>query len=126
MTIPVFTAGRIKHKNERADAQLQAAIAEYDHLILQALAEVDNAYQMQFSLYQQTKLIHQAQTQATSQAGAAENLFRFGDMTLDRSLRARLNAEDIADKQVQVRLEEARNLVNLYKALGGGWQSIDE
>lgn len=126
MTIPVFTAGRIKHNIERADAQLQAAIAEYDHLILQALAEVDNAYQMQFSLYQQTKLIHQAQTQATSQAGAAEKLFRFGDMTLDRSLRARLNAEDIADKQVQVRLEEARNLVNLYKALGGGWQSSEE
>jgi NodT family efflux transporter outer membrane factor (OMF) lipoprotein len=122
MTIPVFTAGRIKHNIERANAQLQAAIAEYDSMILQALAEVDNAYQMQFSLFQQTNLMHQAQTQAASQASAAEKLFRFGDMTLDRSLRARLNAEDLADKQIQSRLEEARNLVSLYKALGGGWQ----
>ncbi|PIT19101.1 hypothetical protein BGI32_00010 [Snodgrassella alvi] len=122
MTIPVFTAGRIKHNIERADAQLQAAIAEYDNMILQALAEVDNAYQMQFSLYQQTQLMHQAQTQAASQASAAEKLFRFGNMTLDRSLRARLNAEDLTDKQIQGRLEEARNLVNLYKTLGGGWQ----
>ncbi|PIT56097.1 efflux transporter outer membrane subunit [Snodgrassella alvi] len=125
MTIPVFTAGRIKHNIERADAQLQAAIAEYDNMILQALAEVDNAYQMQFSLYQQTQLMHQAQTQASSQASAAEKLFRFGDMTLDRSLRARLNAEDLTDKQIQGRLEEARNLVNLYKTLGGGWQGSD-
>ncbi|WP_239372678.1 efflux transporter outer membrane subunit [Snodgrassella gandavensis] len=125
MTIPVFTAGRIKHNIERADAQLQAAIAAYDNMILQALAEVDNAYQMQFSLYQQTQLMHLAQTQAASQASAAEKLFRFGDMTLDRSLRARLNAEDLADKQIQSRLEEARNLVNLYKTLGGGWQGSD-
>ena len=64
--------------------------------------------------------------QAASQAGAAEKLFRYGDMTLDRSLRARLNAEDLDDQQIQGKLEEARNLVNLYKALGGGWQITDE
>lgn len=125
MTIPVFTAGRIKHNIERADAQLQAAIAKYDNMILQALAEVDSAYQMQFSLYKQTQLMHQAQTQAASQASASEKLFRYGNMTLDQSLRARLNAEDLDDKQIQGRLEMARNLVNLYKALGGGWQDND-
>ncbi|WMY91170.1 TolC family protein [Snodgrassella communis] len=125
MTIPVFTAGRIKHNIERADAQLQAAIAKYDNMILQALAEVDSAYQMQFSLYKQTQLMHQAQTQAASQASAAEKLFRYGNMTLDQSLRARLNAEDLDDKQIQGRLEMARNLVNLYKVLGGGWQVND-
>lgn len=126
MTIPVFTAGRIKHNIERADAQLQAAIAGYDQMILQALAEVDSAYQMQFSLNKQNRLMHEAQMQAASQAGAAEKLFRYGDMTLDRSLRARLNAEDLDDQQIQGKLEEARNLVNLYKALGGGWQITDE
>ena len=42
-------------------------------------------------------------------------------MTLDRTLRARLNAENLNDQQVQGRLAEGQNLIKLYKALGGGW-----
>lgn len=122
MSLPIFTAGRIKHNIERADASLQAALAGYEQNILKALAEVDNAYQMQYSLNQQNLLLNRAQLEASRQASAAEKLFRFGDMTLDRALRSRLNAEDLADKQVQGRLAEAQNLINLYKALGGGWQ----
>ena len=104
-----------------ADARLQSAIAGYDQSILKALAEVDSAYQLQYSLNRQNSLMNTAQGEANRQANAAEKLFRYGNMTLDRTLRARLNAENLNDQQVQGRLAEAQNLIKLYKALGGGW-----
>lgn len=122
ISLPIFTAGRIKHNIEMADSRLKAAIAAYDQGILKALAEVDNAYQMQYSLNKQSLLLIQAQREADKQANAAEKLFRYGDMTLDRALRSRLNAQNLFEKEVQGKLAEAQNLINLYKALGGGWQ----
>ena len=62
---------------------------------------------------------------ATQQAAGADKLFRYGHLTLDRSLSARLNAEDLAERQIQGRLAEAQNLLNIYKALGGGWDGQD-
>ena len=79
------------------------------------------AYQLQYSLNRQNSLMNTAQREANRQANAAEKLFRYGNMTLDRTLRARLNAENLNDQQVQGRLAEAQNLIKLYKALGGGW-----
>lgn len=123
ISLPIFTAGRIKHNIERADARVQAAIAAYDQSILKALAEVDSAYQLQYSLNQQNQLLRTAQREANRQANAAEKLFRYGDMTLDRALRSRLNAQQLSDQQIQGSLAEAQNLIHLYKALGGGWQN---
>lgn len=122
MTLPIFTAGRIQHHIEAADARLQAAVAQYDQTVLRALAEVDSSYQLQYSLHQQNQLLHQAVTQTQKQADNAEKLFRYGQITLDKALTARLNAENLADKQIQGQLAEAQNLLNLYKAIGGGWQ----
>ena len=121
VSLPIFNAGRIKHNIEMADARLQSAIAGYDQSILKALAEVDSAYQLQYSLNRQNSLMNTAQREAKGQANAAEKLFRYGNMTLERTLRARLNAENLNDQQVQGRLAEAQNLIKLYKALGGGW-----
>ena len=121
VSLPIFTAGRIKHNIEMADARLQSAIAGYDQSILKALAEVDSAYQLQYSLNRQNSLMNTAQREANRQANAAEKLFRYGNMTLDRTLRARLNAENLNDQQVQGKLAEGQNLIKLYKALGGGW-----
>lgn len=121
VTLPIFTAGRIRRNIDMADARLQSALAQYDQSLLQALADVDNSYQMQYSLNRQSRLLDAATGAAMQQADGAQKLFRYGNITLDRSLSARLNAEKMADEQVQARLAEAQNMLNLYKALGGGW-----
>ena len=39
VTVPLFTAGRIKANIAAADARVQAAAAQYDNTVLTALAE---------------------------------------------------------------------------------------
>ena len=95
---------------------------QYDKALLQSLADVDNSYQAQAALNRQTHLLHTAYQQAQKQAGNAEKLFQYGEKNLDNALTARLIALDYQNRLVQSRLAGAKNLINLYKALGGGWQ----
>ena len=62
-----------------------------------------------------------AYEQAAKQATDAEALFKYGKKTLDETLRAQLNEQDMHNTLTQSRLARAQTLVGLYKALGGGW-----
>lgn len=122
LNIPIFTNGRIQANIDAADARLKTALLQYDKALLQSLADVDNSYQAQAALNRQTHLLQTAYQQAQKQAGNAEKLFQYGEKTLDNALTARLIALDYQNRLVQSRLAGAKNLINLYKALGGGWQ----
>ncbi|PVX40465.1 NodT family efflux transporter outer membrane factor (OMF) lipoprotein [Pasteurella langaaensis DSM 22999] len=120
--LPIFTNGRIQANIDASDARLKGALIEYDKSLLNALAEVDTAYQMQYSLSQQTRLLQKAYAQSNQRAKDAETLFKYGKQTLDTALRAKISALDYQQQLVQSQLEQAQNLVGLYKALGAGWQ----
>ncbi|WP_233115391.1 efflux transporter outer membrane subunit [Aggregatibacter actinomycetemcomitans] len=121
ISLPIFTNGRIQANIDAADARLKAALLQYDKGLLQVLADVDNSYQAQAALNRQTQLLQTACQQAQKQAGNAEKLFNYGEKTLDNVLTARLTALDYQNQLIQSRLAGAKNLISLYKALGGGW-----
>ena len=121
--LPIFTAGRIEANIQAADARLQTALLQYDQSILKALAEVDSSYQAQYGLNRQTQLLDSAWRKANRQAQEAEKLFKYGDKTLDVALRARLDELNYRQNLLQVRLASGQNLLNLYKAIGSGWQA---
>ena len=123
LNIPIFTNGRIQANIDAADARLKTALLQYDKALLQSLADVDSSYQAQAALNRQTHLLQTAYQQAQKQASNAEKLFKYGEKTLDNALTARLTVLDYQNRLVQSRLAEAKNLINLYKALGGGWQA---
>lgn len=123
VTVPLFTAGRIRQNIAAADARLKAALARYDQSLLTALAEVDNRYQLQHSLNRQNELLAEAEARSLHQAETAERLFRYGELTLDRALRARLQAQQLGEQKTLGQQAEVQNLLNLYKALGGGWRT---
>ncbi|KAE9529291.1 efflux transporter outer membrane subunit [Testudinibacter aquarius] len=121
--LPIFTAGRIAANIQAADARLQTALLQYDQSILQALAEVDSSYQAQFALDQQIRQLNRAVQKATKQAQDTQKLFQYGDKTLDVALQTRLTALDYQQNLLNARLAAGQNLLNLYKAIGGGWQA---
>ncbi|WP_150539565.1 efflux transporter outer membrane subunit [Actinobacillus vicugnae] len=121
--LPIFTNGRIQANIDGADARLKAAVIQYDKTLLTALAEVDSAYQTQYSLVNQTNLLKTAYTQANKQASDAQTLFKHDEKTLDVALRAKISALNYQEQIVQSQLAQAQNLISLYKALGGGWQA---
>ncbi len=121
ISVPIFTNGRIKANIAAADARLQTALLEYDRNVLQALTDVDNAYQMQAALGKQNTLLAQAERQTAKQARDAQSLFRYGSKTLDNALTARISHAQAQTQLIHSQLARAQALVGLYKALGGGW-----
>lgn len=120
--LPIFTAGRIQANIDSKDAKLQAALLDYDHSVLTALADVDSAYQAQYHLRAQENQFRQAVSTAKRQVGSAEKLFNYGEATLDRLLEARLQLNELQTQLLELNLAKTQAMLDLYKALGGGWQ----
>ncbi|WP_281838104.1 TolC family protein [Cardiobacterium hominis] len=121
LQVPLYTNGRIQANIDAADARLKTALLQYDQTLLQALADVDNAYQANGALATQTRLLAQARDEAEKQATDAEKLYRYGNKTLADTLSALLSANQAAENQLRSQLAQAQTLIALYKALGGGW-----
>ncbi|NEN75429.1 TolC family protein [Pelistega sp. NLN82] len=121
ISFPIFTNGRIQANIDAADSRLKQALLQYDKALLQALAEVDNRYQDQYAINRQVQLLQNAANQAQKQAVQAEKLFKYDAKTLDNALNDRLTALNYRQQLLQAHLQQAKNLIHLYKALGGGW-----
>lgn len=122
INVPIFTNGRIQANIDAADSRLKQALLQYDKGLLQALADVDNRYQDQYALNSQSHLLETAVNQTQKQAIQAEKLFKHDAKTLDNALNDRLTALDYQQQLLQSRLQQAKNMIQLYNALGGGWQ----
>jgi len=123
ITQPVFTAGRIKSGVRLAQAQQQAALAQYEKAIETAFTEVSNA------LIAHAKL-RESRVQQESLVTALRDRTRLAYVRYEGGVDTLLNALD-ADRDLfqaeltlsQIRLNELLSVVQLYKALGGGWQA---
>ena len=123
INVPIFTNGRIQANIDSADARLQTALLQYDQSILQALSEVDSAYQTHQALQRQNALLNTAEQQAQKRVSDSEKLFRYGNKTLDNALDAQIELQQLQERRIDSKLARANMLLNIYKALGGGWQN---
>jgi NodT family efflux transporter outer membrane factor (OMF) lipoprotein len=123
ITIPIFQGGQLKATLHLREAQQQEAAVNYQKTVLQAWHDVDNAltaYQTEQARRDQLVLAvaenQRALTLAQSryQEGVADFL------TVLVSETSLLSAQQqLADSTTTV----SENLVALYKALGGGWET---
>ncbi|MGC7589121.1 efflux transporter outer membrane subunit [Bisgaard Taxon 46] len=123
--LPIFTAGRIQANIEKADEQLKQALLQYDQTLLKALTEVENRYQLQFALHKQAKLLQQTLNIQQKQTRDTQKLFQYGNQTFDRTIQARLSELTLKEKLLETQLAQGVNLINLYTAIGLGWQKDD-
>jgi len=122
VTQPIFTAGAIKSNVQLARAEREQALVQYEKTIQTAFTEVSNALiahqRMRESREQQEALVT-----------ALEDRLRLAYLRYRGGVDTQLNALD-ADRDLfqaqldlaHLRLEEILTVVQLYKALGGGWQ----
>ena len=122
VTQPIFTAGRLRSNVQLAKAQEEIALIEYERTIQTAFREVSDAL---------------VQYQKVREVGAEQELLvatlrdrsRMSYVRYEGGIDTLLNALD-ADRDlfaaelglVQTRRNELLALVQLYRALGGGWQ----
>jgi len=122
VTQPIFTAGRLKSNVKLAEAEKQGALVQYEKTIQTAFTEVSNAL-----------IAHQRVRESREQqellVGALRDRTRLAYVRYRGGVDTLLNALDADRDQFQaelnlseIRLNELLSVVQMYKALGGGWQ----
>jgi multidrug efflux system outer membrane protein len=122
VTQPIFTAGRLKSNVKLAAAQRSSALAQYEKTIQTAFGEVSDAL-IAHQRVRESRIHQQALTVAL------EDRKRLSYMRYRGGVDTQLNALD-ADRDLfqaeltlaQLKRNEILSVVQLYKALGGGWQ----
>jgi len=119
---PIFTAGRLRANMRLAEAQRDSALVQYQKTIQTAFTEVSDALiahqRVRESREKQEALVSALQDRLT----LAYARYRGG---VDTQLNALDADRDLFQSQLdlaQIRLQELLSVVQLYKALGGGWQ----
>jgi len=122
VTQPIFTGGRTRSNVDLASAQEQLALVEYERSIQTAFREVSD------SLIQHQK-VKEVQTKQEELVSTLQDRSRLSYMRYRGGVDTLLNAldadRDLFDAELglaQSRRDELVTLVQLYRALGGGWQ----
>lgn len=123
ITQPIFTAGRLKSDVRFAKAEHERVLIHYEKTIQSAFSETSDAL-----IAHQRFRESRAEQEALEKA--LEDRLRLAYVRYRGGVDTQLNALD-ADRDLyqaqldlaRLRLEEILSVVQLYKALGGGWQS---
>jgi multidrug efflux system outer membrane protein len=119
---PVFQGGALRSQLRLARASWQEAVLSYQQTVQNALEQVSNslvASQKDREFREQQDLLTQA-AQQTDQL--SEVLYKNGGASYLQVLTSETNYFSAELNSVQAQLNERLALVQLYQALGGGWQ----
>jgi len=122
LTQPVFTAGRIRSNVRLTEAQQQAALLSYQKTIQGAFRDVSDAlvaYRKTREFRAQEEFLFQS---AQDSARLSHMRYTGGVTGYLEVLTNETNAFSAELGVVQAQLNELLALVQLYQALGGGWQ----
>jgi multidrug efflux system outer membrane protein len=122
VTQPIFTAGRLKSGVKLAQAERDTALVQYERTIQTAFSDVSNALiahqRTRESRVEQERLVAALQ----DRKDLAYARYHGGVDTLLNALDADRDLFTAELNLAQIHVNELLSVVQLYKALGGGWQ----
>ncbi|MGZ7078875.1 MAG: efflux transporter outer membrane subunit [Thermoanaerobaculia bacterium] len=118
---PIFNAGRLRNQRRVAVAQFEAARVAYERAITAALGEVST------NLVSNTKLADAEALRARAAASDRDAL-RLATLRYESGFSAYFEVLDVQEQLLaaetslaQIRRDRLVSIVDLYRALGGGW-----
>jgi outer membrane protein, multidrug efflux system len=120
---PIFDGGTLRGQLDLSKGKYDELLADYCKSIVQALTDVDTNMTAWRYAVRQEVLQRRAVDRARTAATIAREQLRAGTVDVTTLLTAETTLFTDEDTLVQVRLTRAQSLINLYKALGGGWSS---
>ncbi|MFT5824937.1 MAG: multidrug efflux system outer membrane protein [Yoonia sp.] len=121
VSLPIFTGGRLKSNLKITEAQYETALSSYQQTVQNAFKEVSDA----LVNYQRTREFASSQTlltQSNREAAELANIRYQGGVT--SYLEVLYNEQELFSAELtlaQAELSELLSVVQLYRALGGGW-----
>ncbi|MFL6723934.1 MAG: efflux transporter outer membrane subunit [Sphingomicrobium sp.] len=116
---PIFRAGAGRANVRLTEAQRDAAVASYQKAIQTAFREVSDALARQGTAGEELRARQAQHDSAADNFKLAEARYRAGIDSFLASLDAQRTYYSAQQSLVEMRLETATNLVDLYRALGG-------
>ena len=123
VTMPLFTGGRLKGNLKLTEARFTEAVANYQRGVQQAFREVSDGL-IAYQRTQEFRAKQELNTQAHRDASATATDRYEGGVT--SYLEVLYNEQELFSAELnlaQARLNELLSVVQLYRALGGGWQA---
>jgi multidrug efflux system outer membrane protein len=122
LTQPVFAGGALRAGKRLAEAQEQEMLLTYQQTIMNAFQQVSNS----LTAYQKGREFREQQELLTGAADDADRLskilYQHGGTSYLQVLTSENNDFSAELNLAQAQLNERLALVQLYNALGGGWQ----
>ncbi|MDZ7681032.1 MAG: efflux transporter outer membrane subunit [Fodinibius sp.] len=123
LTQPIFNNGQNKARLKRSKAQQEQAKLQLRSTILDASSEVSNALSRYQNADQKLELRQQQLNALQNAVEYSRELLRYGDATYTEVLAAQQNYLSAQLSNVNDQLQELIAGVDLYRALGGGWDN---
>ncbi len=121
LTQPLFDAGVLRGQLEQNKGRYDELLADYRKAVVQAFTDVENALTAWRFTTEQESLQRRAVTTAQRAADIARAQMQAGTVDITTVLQAETTLFTAEDTLYQVRLARFQALLDLYKALGGGW-----
>ncbi len=121
ISLPIFTAGRLRNNLELTEVRKDIAVAQYEKTIQTAFREVADALAGEATYGTQLQALREQQKSAYESLNLADLRYKNGIDSFLQVQTAQINLFTVQQSFVQAGLGSLLNRVELYKALGGGW-----
>ena len=120
----LFDRGRIRQQIEIQNAVQEQAVISYESTVLTALEDVENALVSFQKSRERLAALNTAGDAARNAALLARNRYTAGLVDFQTVLDTERTALTVEDSIAQTQADRTTALIQLYKALGGGWPAV--
>jgi NodT family efflux transporter outer membrane factor (OMF) lipoprotein len=119
----IFDAGRIRANIRVQDARQEQVLANYEKVVLTSFEEVENALTAYAKEQTRRQALADAEKSSQESLHLANQLYTEGLVNFINVLDAERSLFQTQDALAQSDLAVTKNLIALYKSLGGGWDN---
>ncbi|WP_202369708.1 efflux transporter outer membrane subunit [Pseudomonas sp. MWU318] len=124
LVAPIFNNGRLGAERDKASARQQELLETYRGAIINGFADVEKALNSIRRLDEQRLWQNEELNQAQTAFDIAQSRYQAGAEDLLTVLETQRTLYAAQDQHAQLRLSRVQASIALYKALGGGWQTL--
>ena len=123
---PIFDGGRRKANIEVRNARQEQAAIAYRKAVLTALQDVEDGLANLDGDRRKLDELEQARANAARAEDIADTRYKGGLVTMADMLQAQQRRLSLEEQMIETKGAVARDTVALVKALGGGWQELEQ
>ena len=119
----ILNYGRIRNNIRAEEARLQQLVFDYQDVVIKAHQDVENGINRFLREQERVNFLEEGVAAASESVELAGSQYRVGKVDFQRLVNSQRALVLLQDQLTAARGQVATNLVQIYKALGGGWQA---